>query len=78
MKTVKYSKYLQETSKNYRYIRFGKLDHTEEKKREDIDYTLKDALTIIKPHVKGVIPIALYLLLFQLIVMKQTVTGGQE
>jgi len=77
---------LQETSKNYRYIRFGKLDHTEEKKREDIDYTLKDALTIIKPYVKVrlneqfkvVIPIALYLLLFQLVVMKQTVTGGQE
>ena len=84
MKTVKYSKYLQETSKNYRYVRFGKLDHTGEKKREDIDYTLKDALTIVKPYVKVrlneqfkvVIPIALYLLLFQLIVMKQTVPGG--
>ena len=84
MKTVKYSKYLQETSKNYRYVRFGKLDHTGEKKRGDIDYTLKDALTIVRPYVKVrlneqfkvVIPIALYLLLFQLIVMKQTVPGG--
>jgi len=86
MKTVKYSKYLQETSKNYRYVRFGKLDHTGEKKREDIDYTLKDALTIVKPYVKVrlneqfkvVIPIALYLLLFQLIALKQAVTGGQK
>jgi hypothetical protein len=84
MNTVKYSKYLQETSKNYRRIRFSSLDHPPEKKRRAIDYTLKEALTIIKPYIKVrlneqfkvVIPIALYLLLFQIIVMKQSVPGG--
>ena len=81
MRTIKYSKYLQETSKNYRRIPFGKLDHAPEAKRRAIDYTLKEAFTIVKPYVKVrlneqfkvVIPIALYLLMFQIIVMKQTV-----
>ena len=84
MNTIKYSIYLQETSKNYRRIPFGKLDHPPQKKRKTIDYTLKEAFTIIKPYVKVrlneqfkvVIPIALYLLMFQIIVMKQTVTDG--
>jgi hypothetical protein len=84
MSTIKYSKYLQETSKNYRHVKFGTLDHPPGKERRDIAYTLKEAMTIIKPYVKVrlneqfkvVIPIALYLLLFQVIVLKQTVTGG--
>jgi hypothetical protein len=84
MSSIKYSKYLQETSKNYRRVRFGTLDHPPGEKRLEIAYTLKEALTIIRPYVKVrlneqfkvVIPIALYLLLFQIIVMKQTVTGG--
>lgn len=84
MNTIKYSRYLQETSKNYRRLRFGALDHLPGEKRHEIAYTLKEAITIIKPYVKVrlneqfkvVIPIALYLLLVQIIVMKQTVTGG--
>jgi hypothetical protein len=84
VKTVKYSKYLHETSKNYRHISFGKLDHTGTDKRVGIDYTLKEALTIIKPYVKVrlneqfkvIIPIALYLVLFQIIVMKQALTDS--
>lgn len=84
MNTIKYSKFLQETSKNYRRIRFSALDHTRGKKRKRIDYTLAEALTIIHPYVKVrlneqfkvVIPIALYLVLFQIIVMKQGIEGG--
>jgi len=84
MRTVKFSKYLQETSKKYRHIKFSKLDHSQEYKKKKIDYTLKEALTIVYPYIKVrfteqfkvVIPIALYLFLFQLIVMKQSVTGG--
>jgi hypothetical protein len=84
MEKIRYSRYLQETSKNYSHIKFSTLDHPPGKKRRTIAYTLKEALTIIRPYVrvrlneqfKVVIPIALYLLLFQLIVMKQTVTGG--
>ncbi len=81
MSEIKYSKFQQETSKNYRRMPFGMLDHAPQTKRKTIDYTLKEALTIIKPYVKVrlneqfkvVIPIALYLLLFQIIVMKQNV-----
>lgn len=85
MNTIKFSRYLRETAKNYSHISFGRLDTAEEKKRRrKIDYTLKDALTIIKPYVKVrlneqfrlVIPVALYLLLFQVIVIRQSVTGG--
>ncbi len=84
MSEIKYSKYIQETSKNYRRIPFGVLDHPPQTKRKTIDYTLRDALTIIKPYVKVrfneqfkvVIPIALYLLMFQIIVMKQTIPDG--
>jgi hypothetical protein len=84
MDSIKYSKYIQETSKNYRRIPFGMLDHTPEKKKKAIDYTFKEAITIIKPYVKVrlndqfkvVIPIALYLLLFQIIVMKQNIPDG--
>ena len=52
MDTIKYSKYVQQTSKNYRHIPFGRLDHPPQKKRKTIDYTLKEAFTIIKPYVK--------------------------
>jgi hypothetical protein len=69
---------------NYRHIKFNLLDHSLGKQRGMIDYTLKEAITIIKPYIKVrlneqfrvVIPIALYLLLFQIIVMKQTIPDG--
>jgi hypothetical protein len=84
MGSVKYSKYLQATTKNYRTLRFSRLDHAEAAPRTSINYTLHEALTIIRPYVKVrlydqfkvVIPIALYLILFQLIVMKQSISGG--
>lgn len=84
MGSIKYSKYLRETSRNYNRIKFNLLDHAPGEQRGMIDYTLHEALTIIKPYVKVrlneqfnvVAPIALYLLLFQIIVMKQTVPDG--
>lgn len=84
MSTIKYSRYLQETSKNYRHVSFSALDHAPGEKRSEIEYTFMEALTIIKPYVKVrlneqfkvVIPIALYLVLFQILIMKQSVTGG--
>lgn len=84
MKSIKYSQYLQETSKNYRYISYNSLNQTEEKKIGKIRYSFKDAVTILTPYVKVrlneqikvVVPIALYLLLVQIIVMKQNVSDS--
>lgn len=84
MKSIKYSKYLKETSKNYRYVKFRELDRTVGEGRVKIDYTVGEAVALIRPYVRVrlkdqfrvVVPIALYLVLFQFIVMKQAVTGG--
>ncbi|HBR22438.1 MAG TPA: DUF1538 domain-containing protein [Nitrospiraceae bacterium] len=84
MKTVKYDKYIRETTRNYRYISYNKLNLPPEQRREKLKYSFKDAMTILNPYVKVrfneqfkvVIPIALYLVLFQIIVMKYTVSNG--
>jgi len=67
MKSIKYSKYLAETSKNYKYISYNRVNPASERKREKIRYSLKDAATILKPYVavrfndqfKVVVPISL-------------------
>ncbi len=84
MKRIKYGKYLQETARHYHYLPFHRLDLPAGGKRERLVTSPAQALTIIAPYVKVrlreqlrvVVPIALYLLLFQLIIMKQEVSGG--
>jgi len=84
VETIKYSKYLRETSTNYRHISYNKLNLPAEQRKEKLKYSFKDAITILNPYVrvrlneqiKVVIPIALYLALFQIIVMKQAVSDG--
>jgi hypothetical protein len=82
MKSIKYSKYLAETSKNYRYISYNRVNPVGERRRERIIYSLKDAVTILRPYVsvrfieqfKVVAPISLYLFLFQIIIMRNAVS----
>lgn len=84
MKRIKYGKYLQETARHYHYLPFHRLDLPAGGKRERLVTSPAQALTIIAPYVKVrlreqlrvVAPIAIYLLLFQLIIMKQEVSGG--
>lgn len=84
MKSIKYSKYLAETSKNYKYISYNRVNPIGERKREKIRYSLKDAVTILKPYVavrfndqfKVVVPISLYLFLFQIIIMRNAVSDS--
>lgn len=83
MKTIKYSEYLKETERDYLYVSYNCLNPKDSSKQHGrIHYTLNDAIRIIKPYVKSrwneqfkvVIPIALYLLLFELIILRQPVT----
>lgn len=84
MKPIKYSRYLQETTRRYHYLPFHRLDLPPGRKRERLATSPAQALTIVTPYVKVrlreqfrvVVPIALYLLLFQLVIMKQEVAGG--
>jgi len=84
MKTIKYNRFLLETSKNYRYISYNRLTSPAKQGHKKIEYSFNDAITILKPYVKVrlneqlkvVIPIALYLAFFQMIVMKQSVSDG--
>lgn len=82
MQKLKYSRFLQETSQNYRYLKFRKVELSH--RTQLINYTLKEALTIVRPYLtnrfseqfKVVIPVALYLVLFQLLLMKQSISEG--
>lgn len=85
MGSIKYSKYLQETSKDYRYVDFNRLNPRGEKgRRRAIEYSFQDVITILKPYLqirfndqlRVVVPIALYLFFFQIVLFKQMVGGA--
>ncbi|HIJ60148.1 MAG TPA: DUF1538 domain-containing protein [Nitrospirae bacterium] len=83
MKTVKYSEYLKEIKTDYKYISYNKLNSEHPLIDKKIKYSLKDALIILNPYIKKrwneqfivVVPIALYLALFQVIVIRQPING---
>jgi hypothetical protein len=82
MKSLKYSEYLKETRTNYRYISYNLLNPPEGARPGRIDYTLSDALNILVPYIRSrwndqmrvVMPITLYLVLFQVLVLRQKVS----
>lgn len=83
MKTIKYSEYLKETGRDYIYVSYNCLNPKDTTKHsEKIDYSLYDAIRIIKPYIqsrwyeqfKVVVPIAVYLLLFELLILRQPVS----
>jgi len=84
MNSVKYSQYLKETSKDYRYIDFNRLNPREKGERKAIKYSLKNLVTILKPYLqvrfsdqlRVVVPIAVYLFFFQIVLFKQMVAGS--
>ncbi|MCX8069449.1 MAG: DUF1538 domain-containing protein, partial [Thermodesulfovibrionales bacterium] len=83
---IKYSDYLKEIKTDYKYISYNSLNVGSSVSKEKIKYTFKDALIILKPYIQTrwndqftvVVPIALYLGLFQIIVLRQPITGWAE
>ncbi len=81
VRTLKYSKFLKETATNYQYISYNRLNPPSGSPHGAINYSFQDALRIIKPYIRSrwneqmkvVMPIAAYLALFQIIVLRQQV-----
>ncbi|MCX8027585.1 MAG: DUF1538 domain-containing protein [Thermodesulfovibrionales bacterium] len=82
MRTLKYSEYLKETERDYLYVSYNLLNPKDISRLDRIEYSFNDAIRIIKPYVKSrwneqfkvVVPISLYLLLFELLILRQPVS----
>lgn len=83
---MKYSEYLKEIRTDYKYLSYNTLNSDYSLAKEKIRYNFRDALVLLRPYIKTrwndqfsvVVPITLYLGLFQMVILRQPITGWLE